>query len=108
MPDNSLSTQEKDELAFPVLSDVGNKVASQFGIVFQIGKELQKLYRKLGHPLDLFNGPDGAEHLPVPATFLIDEKGVIRLAHIDVDYARRLDPDDVITNIERTYGVNKR
>ena len=108
MPDNSLSTQEKDELAFPVLSDVGNKVASQFGIVFQIGKELQKLYRKFGHPLDLFNGPDGAEHLPVPATFLIDEKGVIRLAHIDVDYARRLDPDDVITNIERTYGVNKR
>ncbi|MBV8224843.1 MAG: hypothetical protein JO232_06625 [Verrucomicrobia bacterium] len=33
----------------------------------------------------------------MPATFLIDGKGVIRLAHVDVNYTRRLDPDDVIT-----------
>jgi peroxiredoxin len=42
---------------------------------------------------------DGAEHLPVPGTFLVDGKGVIRLAHIDVDNTRRLDPDDVITTL---------
>jgi peroxiredoxin len=101
LPDNSLSTQEKDELTFAVLSDVGNKVARQFGIVFQIGEKLQKLYRKFGHPLDLFNGPDGAQHLPVPATFVVDGKGVIRLVHVDVDYTRRLDPDDVITTLRQ-------
>jgi hypothetical protein len=33
----------------------------------------------------------------VPDTFLVDGKGVIHLAHVDVDYTRRLDPDDVIT-----------
>jgi peroxiredoxin len=76
LPDQSLSTQEKDELT-------------------------QELYRRSGHPLDLFNGPDGAQHLPVPATFLIDEKGVIRLAHVDVDYTRRLDPENVITTLRR-------
>jgi peroxiredoxin len=101
LPDNSLSTQEKDELTSAVLSDVGNKVARQFGIVFQIGEKLQKLYRKFGHPLDLFNGPDGGQHLPVPATFVVDGKGVIRLAHVDVDYTRRLDPDDVITTLRQ-------
>ena len=84
-----------------MLSDVGNKVARQFGIVFQIGEKLQKLYRKFGHPLDLFNGPDDTQHLPVPATFLVDGKGVIRLAHVDVDYTRRLDPDDVITTLRQ-------
>ena len=84
-----------------MLSDVGNKVARQFGIVFQIGEKLQKLYRKFGHPLDLFNGPDGGQHLPVPATFVVDGKGVIRLAHVDVDYTRRLDPDDVITTLRQ-------
>ena len=105
LPDNSLSTQEKHELAFPVLSDVGNKVAHQFGIVFQIGEKLQELYGKFGHPLDLFNGPEGAQQLPIPATFLVDRKGVIRLAHIDADYTRRLDPDDVITALtQRTAG----
>jgi peroxiredoxin len=107
LPDNSLSTQEKDELTFAVLSDVGNKVARRFGIVFQIGEKLQKLYRKFGHPLDLFNGSDGAEHLPVPGTFLVDGKGVIRLAHIDVDYTRRLDPDDVITTLRELTAWTK-
>ena len=96
LPDNSLTTREKNHLTFAVLSDVRNKVANQFGIAFQLGKRLQKLYREFGHPLDLFNGPDGAQHLPVPATFLVDAKGVIRLAHVDVDYTRQLDPDDVI------------
>jgi len=97
--DNSLSTQEKDELTFPVLSDVGNKVSMQYGIDFRLGEKLRELYRQFGHPLDLFNGPDGAQHLPVPATFLIDQKGVIRLAHVDADYTRRLDPDDAITSL---------
>ncbi len=96
LPDNSLSTREKDELAFPVLSDVGNKVARQFGIVFELSDELVELYRQFGHALEDFNGADGSRELPVPATFLLDGKGAIRLAHVDVDYTRRLDPDDVI------------
>lgn len=99
LPDNSLSTQEKDQLTFPVLSDVGNKVATRFGVVFQLGEQLQELYRRFGHPLDLFNGPDGKQHLPLPATFLIDRKGRIRLAHVDADYTQRLDPDDVVAKL---------
>jgi peroxiredoxin len=99
LPDNSLSTQEKDQLTFPLLSDVGNKVARRFGVVFQLGDQLQELYRRFGHPLDLFNGPDGEQHLPLPATFLIDRKGRIRLAHVDADYTQRLDPDDVVAKL---------
>jgi peroxiredoxin len=64
-----------------------------------VPEKLRELYRQFGHPLDLFNGPDGAQHLPVPATFLIDQKGVIRLAHVDADYTRRLDPEDAITSL---------
>jgi peroxiredoxin len=96
LPDNSLSTREKNDLAFPVLSDVGNKVARQFGIVFELSDKLVELYRQFGHALEDFNGADGSRELPVPATFLLDGKGAIRLAHVDVDYTRRLDPDDVI------------
>src|SRR5512143_1836674 len=35
-PDASLSLAEKHALAFPVLSDLGNRVARQFGIVFAL------------------------------------------------------------------------
>lgn len=96
LPDNSLSTREKAELAFPVLSDVGNKVARQFGLVFELSADLVELYRQFGHALEDFNGAAGSKELPVPATFLLDDEGVIRLAHVDVDYTRRMDPDDVL------------
>jgi len=96
LPDNSLSTQEKSELAFPVLSDVGNKVARQFGIVFELSEELLKLYRQFGHALEDFNGETGKNELPVPGTFLLDSKGIVRLAQVDLDYTRRLDPDKVV------------
>ena len=100
LPDNSLSTQEKNELAFPVLSDVGNKVARQFGIVFELSNDLVKLYRQFGHALEDANGASGKRELPFPATFLIDDNGTIRLAHVDVDYTRRLDPDDVLETLK--------
>jgi peroxiredoxin len=96
LPDNSLSTQEKNELAFSVLSDVGNKVARRFGVVIQLSDNLVKLYRHFGHALADFNGEPGKNALPVPGTFLLDSKGIVRLVHVDVDYTRRLDPDKVI------------
>ena len=100
LPDNSLSTQGRNDLSFPVLSDVGNKVARQFGIVFELSDELLELYRQLNQPLEEANGEGGKRELPIPATFLVDSKGIIRLAHVDVDYTRRLDPDDVIETLK--------
>lgn len=107
LPDNSLSTQEKDDLAFPVLSDVGNKAARQFGIVFELSDKLVKLYRQFGHALEMFNGAGGSRELPVPATFLIDGSGIIRLAHADVDYTRRVDPDEVIKALKTLKGTSQ-
>src|SRR5207249_2865525 len=51
------------------------------------------------------SGASGKAELPVPATFLIDGNGTIRLAHVDVDYTRRLDPDDVIAALRELNGV---
>lgn len=101
LPDNSLSTQEKDELEYPVLSDVGNKVAHKFGVAFCLSDPLLKLYESFEHPLLEANGKEGEFELPVPATFVIDTKGLIRHSHVDVDYTHRLDPDDVIEAIKK-------
>jgi peroxiredoxin len=100
LPDNSLATRENDELAFPVLSDVSDKVAHQFGIVFEFSDKLLEWYRQFGHPVEDANGEVGKRELPVPATFFVDRKGIIRLAHVDVDCTRRLDPDDVIETLK--------
>jgi peroxiredoxin len=34
--------------------------------------------------------------LPVPATFVIDQKGMIRYAHVEADYRERSEPVQVL------------
>ena len=99
LPDNSLSTQEKNQLTFPVLSDVGNIEAKRFGIVFTLPTVLVEANRATGRDLVEINGEAGAAQLPMPATFVIDKSGVIRLAFVEEDWSKRLDPDIVVDTL---------
>jgi peroxiredoxin len=100
-PDHGIVMTEKNKLTFPVLSDSGNKVARQFGIVFQVGKELSAFARNaFKNDISLRNGQDSGE-LPVPAIYVVDRAGVIRFAHIDVDYmTERAEPEEIIAALE--------
>src|SRR5271170_3793114 len=100
-PDHGIIATEKNKLTFPVLSDFGNKVARQFGIVFQIGQELKDFSKNVfKNDIAVRNGDDSYE-LPVPATFVIDATGVIRFAHVDVDYMTgRAEPEMVVAALE--------
>jgi peroxiredoxin len=90
-PDHSLSTSEKNGLAFTVLSDTGGTLASALGIRFTLSDAVKPFYEKAGHALPERNG-DGAWALPMPATFVIARGGVVAQAFIEPDYRRRLDP----------------
>ena len=96
-PDNSLTMAEKNDLPYEVLSDVGNQVARTFGLVFALVDELRPLYDQFGK-LPEFNGDDSYE-LPIPATYVIGQDGVIKLAYVDADYTHRLEPADIIENL---------
>ena len=63
LPDQSLTTREKDELAFPVLSDVGLNTARAFGVAFELPKALLDLYADFDHPLENFNGVEGSQRI---------------------------------------------
>lgn len=96
-PDTALTQIERDELPFMVLSDVGNAVASSFGIVHAVPAELEKVYVGSGHDLAGANGQaGGAVSLPLPATFVVDRSGTIRFAAVSADYTDRADPDEVL------------
>jgi peroxiredoxin len=100
LPDQSLSTAEKNDLDFEVLSDVGNKVAARFGIVHDVSAELGALYESFGHGLQQVNGAEGSKSLPLPATFVVDKDRLIKLAFVDVDYTKRLDPEDALRALQ--------
>ena len=98
-PDNSLSTVEKHELTFEVLSDVGNQVAREFGLVFTLAEELRPLYEGFGIDLPTHNGDDSFE-LPIPATYVIASDGSIVHAFVDPDYTKRLDPEEIVAALK--------
>ena len=98
-PDPSLSTQEKNELEFEVLSDVGNSVARQFGLVFTLPENLRSVYEGFGLDLPAHNG-DRTFELPISATYVVATDGTVTYAFADADYTRRADSSDVLQALE--------
>ena len=47
-PDHSMSTKEKNELSFDIVSDAGNQMFKQFGLVFTLPTESQSIYDVFG------------------------------------------------------------
>lgn len=95
LPDHSLSVTEKHSLEFAVLSDVGNQVSRQYGLVFTLDKSLQPIYQNFGIDIVASNG-DNSYELPLPGTYVIDQTGHIRYAFVDADYTQRAEPQDVL------------
>lgn len=99
LPDHSLSVTEKHELAYPVLSDVGNTVAKAFGLVFVLAEALRPIYLNFGLDIPANNG-DNSYELPFPATFVIDRDRTIRYSFADADYTKRAEPSEVLSAVQ--------
>ncbi len=99
LPNNSLTMQEKHELSFPVLSDVGNGVARDYGLVFSLDASLRPLYQGFGIDIPAHNG-DESYDLPVPATYVVDATGTVRYAYANADYTLRAEPAEVLAAVK--------
>ncbi len=93
LPDESISTSEKHELEFEVLSDIGNQVAREYGIVFQLTEEVADIYNQ-SFGLNEYNG-DESNELPLAATYIINQEGIIVYAFLDADYRNRAEPSEL-------------
>jgi peroxiredoxin len=98
-PDNSLTTIEKHNLDFEVLSDQGNRVAREYGLLFAVYEEMRPLYLEWNMDVPASNGDESWE-LPVPATYVIDRNSAVRAAHVDKDYTKRMEPNAVIAALK--------
>lgn len=99
-PDTSLTTAEKHQLEFDVLSDTGNNTARDYGLIFTVYEEMRPLYLKWELDVPAFNG-DNSWELPVPATYLVDMDRIVRAAHVDKDYTKRMEPDLILAALRR-------
>ncbi|WP_299223926.1 peroxiredoxin-like family protein [uncultured Aquimarina sp.] len=93
-PDNSLTTSEKNNLSFEVLSDIDNKIAREFNLAFTLPKDLIEVYKGFGIDLIKSNGNQDYQ-LPISATYIIDQDGIIIYDFIKEDYKERADPKEI-------------
>lgn len=97
-PDNSISTKEKNDLEFEVLSDLDNKVGYEYKVVFKLTEDVKEIYEN-GFELSKFNGNDNGE-LPLAATYIIGQNKVIQYAFLDADYRNRAEPQDLLEHLK--------
>ena len=87
--------REKNDLEFAVLSDVGNEVSRDYGLVYQVDRPTRARYQAVGIELDSINGTNAWE-LPVPATYVIRPDGTIAYAFVEADYTTRASARQVL------------
>ncbi len=98
-PDRAEATAAKNEISYPVLTDPQNSLAEALGIVFTLPPEFEKLYEMFGNNLPEAHGEAGWR-LPIPATYVVGEDGMILYAHVARDYRTRAEPDDAIAALK--------
>lgn len=97
-PDRPAKLREKpkfENLPYTLLSDSSMTVSQSFGITFKVEDERVAKFAK-NYGIDL-EGDSGETHhlLPHPSVFIVDSGGIIRFAHVDPNYRKRLDPEEI-------------
>ena len=79
----------KPKRRFPVLIDMDNGYAMSLNLVFWVGDEMRRFMSK-----PVSTSPNIRETnswmVPVPATFVVGNDGVIRARFVDPDYRKRM------------------
>jgi len=98
LPDFTEDTTKKGEIAFEVLSDVGNNVARKYGIVFKMVPDVAEAMRNFAKTVER-NG-DESDELPLAAAYVIAPDGKITYAFLDADYRLRAEPSRLVDEVK--------
>jgi peroxiredoxin len=90
-------------LDLTMLADVDHGVAASYGIVFRVPDETRAHYAGLGYDFGRRHGTS-EWMLAIPATYVIDQDGVVRGAFIEPDFTIRQEPSDILSTVRKLSG----
>lgn len=99
--EHSIKLFEVLNLPFAVLTDIDLEFTRQMGLAIKVSPEVQKFYLASGIDLPWFHGSQGW-CLPIPATVVVGQEGIIRAAYIDPDFRRRMPLSDISDIVARS------
>ncbi|QVY66387.1 peroxiredoxin-like family protein [Polaribacter sp. Q13] len=101
VPDGSLTKSEISEMDFIVMSDQNAKIASKYGVAWEV-PEFMAEHMRVDRNLDLDKINNGnASVLPIPATFILNRKGIVTWNYVNIDYRTRSEPDEIIEALKK-------
>lgn len=94
-------TLQKDaDSSFPILTDLDNGYAMLLDLVFRVPDEKRSAMTASGWDIATYQGTD-AWLLPIPATFVIGQNGVIVARYLDPDYRKRMPMEDILAAVRK-------
>jgi peroxiredoxin len=90
-------------LDLTMLADVDHAVAISYGLLFGVPDETRAHYAGLGYDFGHRHGTT-EWMLPFPATYLIDQDGVVRGAFVEPDFTIRQEPSDILARVRQLAG----
>jgi len=97
--ENSEKIIKKHEVTFHVISDTTDKIMKAYDVLFHVTKAYQlMLWKAIQTDIKKVNEQKSA-HLPVPATFVINQKGKIVWRQFNYNYSKRATIKEVLEHI---------
>ncbi|MEV5720061.1 peroxiredoxin-like family protein [Amycolatopsis mediterranei] len=93
-PDGSVPVED---LAFPVLSDVGSTVARGLGLSYPVSQPVREAMEALGTDLEKVNGTWELVH---PAVVVVDQDRVLRFVDVHPDFVTRTEPAEILEAVK--------
>jgi peroxiredoxin len=80
---------------YPILTDIDNGYALSLNLAVWVGEEMQQILEAGGRIVPDYQG-NAAWVMPIPATFVIAQDGLITARFIDPDYRKRMTVEDLL------------
>lgn len=79
---------------FPFLTDIANGYALSLNLAIWIDDDMSAIIEAAGWDIPKYHGTAGWI-MPIPSVFVVGQDGLITARHVDPDYRRRLEMDDL-------------
>jgi peroxiredoxin len=99
LPQNAMKTKEDTKSDFIIIADTSLRILKDYDVLFDVTDKYQKKIKTyLKTDIAENNGKEKAQ-LPVPATFIISQDGIIIYKQFDLNYKNRASAEDILEQL---------
>jgi peroxiredoxin len=99
LPQNAIKAKEDTKSDFIIIADTSLRILKDYDVLFDVTDKYQKKIKTyLKTDIAENNGKEKAQ-LPVPATFIISQDGIIIYKQFDLNYKNRASAEDILEQL---------